>query len=73
MKHCNNKSLASGVLAVSWAIAIPTFQHIYCIRSELGGRKVWSDSSSSSSNIQPKHWNCFNMQSNKTPKVAATC
>ena len=48
MKHCNyNKSLASGALAVLYAIGVPTFQDIYCIQSELGGRKMWSDSRSS--------------------------
>ena len=28
------------------AIAVITVQHIHCIQSELGGRRMWSDSSS---------------------------
>jgi len=53
MKHCNNESLASGALAVLYATGVPTFQDIYWIQSEVGGRKTLS----SSSDIYQKNWN----------------
>lgn len=53
MKQCNNRSLSSGALAVLYATGVPTFQDIYWIQSELGGRKMLSGSGSSS-NIYPK-------------------